>query len=215
MMQIKIFISLLKILIWNIMNVFLVSILFPLIVAVLIGIWTIIYRKYIEERPLLNLQIDVELPSQRIILHEKRHILSWRYECKLKNVSEYTARNISISEVSYERLPPLFDNINDKNQIFNEQNHLDKNEIMEFEISTSHITEPDELLRFTIENGEKIYMPGLKISRPEKHFRPDRLDGFYLLIKYYNSKGVPFYTLFKKTKMTKVNKYLRKKPNFE
>lgn len=194
------------------MNAFLVSIFCPLVVAALIGLWTIVYRKFIEERPILNLQISAELPSQRVIPYEGRHILAWRYECKLKNVSEYTARNISISEFSYEVLPPLFDDINSKNPIFNEQNHLDKNEIIEFEISTSHTTEPDELLRFMIKNGEKIYMPGLKIPYPEKHFRPNRLDGFYLLIKYYNSKGVPFYTLFKKTKTTKVNEYLRKEP---
>jgi hypothetical protein len=157
------------------------------------------------------LKISVELPAQRIIENHK-HVLTWRYECILKNNSEYTARNISMVEISYERLPLLFDHISNYDNLFNEQTHLEKNEEITFEISTSHITEPDELFKYTIENGTKIYIPGLKIPNPLKHFRPNGLDGFYLLFKYYNSQGVPFYTLFMKTKTTSKNIYLRKTP---
>jgi hypothetical protein len=193
------------------MNIVITSLLFPLIVAAVIALWTIIYRKFIEERPLLNLQISTELPAQRI-LPNNSHILMWRYECTLKNVSEYTARNISISEISYEGMPNLFENINKLSNIFNEQNHLEKNQELKFEIMTSHTTKPDELLKVIYENGSKVYLPGLKIPQPEKYFRPKRLDGFYLLITYHNSKGVSFYTRFKKTKEIKDNQYLRKPP---
>lgn len=196
------------------MNTILLYIGCPIIVAAIIGLWTFIYRKFIEERPVLNLQISVELPAQKV-RHDYSHILMWRYECTLKNISEYTARNISISEISYEGLPDLFENINRLSDIFNEQNHLDKNQEFKFEIVTSHTTKPDELMNVIYENNSKIYLPGLKINQPEKYFRPKRLDGFYLLIKYHNSKGVAFYTLFKSTKTIKDNKYLRKPPKID
>lgn len=193
------------------MNSLILSIICPIVVILIAWGSKFIYQKYYEERPKLNLQTSIELTSRKI-LPNKSHILTWRYECTLKNVSEYTARNISIGEITYDGTSPLFDGIVNGNKLFNEQSHLDKNEEIAFEISTAYLTKPDELMKYTIENGIKIYLPGIKIPNPEQYFRPKRLDGFYLLIKYYNSKGVPFYTLFKKTKTTKVNKYLRKEP---
>ena len=185
------------------MNSLILSIICPIVVILIAWGSKFIYQKYYEERPKLNLQTSIELTSRKI-LPNKSHILTWRYECTLKNVSEYTARNISIGEITYDGTSPLFDGIVNGNKLFNEE--------IAFEISTSYLTKPDELMKYTIENGIKIYLPGIKIPNPEQYFRPKRLDGFYLLIKYYNSKGVPFYTLFKKTKTTKVNKYLRKEP---
>ena len=192
------------------MENFIFYVVFPLVGMAVAWFSRTMYNKYVGERPKLNLQISTEFTSRRIFPNNS-YMLTWRYECILKNVSEYTAWNISISEVYHKDLLPLFDGVKEGNKMFGEQSHLDKNEEKRFEITTSFLTKPDELRRYTIENGEKTYYPGLSIPNPELYFRPKRLDEFSLLIRYQTSKRVSFYTLFKKRNKETINKYLRRK----
>lgn len=188
------------------MNNITLYVIFPLIVTATTWFSRTIYKKYISEHPKLNLQIRTG-PTSRKILPNNSCILTWKYECILKNVSEYIARNISISEIHQKDSFPLFDAIKDGNRILGEQSHLDKNEEIRFEISTSYLAQPNELPRYVTKDGKKVFLYG----NPELRLRPNKLDEFSLLIEYHNSKGVAFYTLFKKEKQGDKNEYTQRK----
>ena len=171
----------------------------PLIYLFLGWVAKYIFDKYFLIRPRIYFHLSKIFNEHSPLGNDfSQHKLIWRHECTLINNSEYAAYNITVYEAKCKKSRKIIDNKEEINRKFPKYNYLEKNEKKEFEIKTFHITEPDELLNFTIENGEKVYIPGFKISSPEIHFRPKELEDIKLIVKYKNSKGNSFYTKLRK-----------------
>lgn len=173
-----------------------------------------LYDKFVAIRPRLYLKLGNSLYAQNFLgFGDYRHKLTWRFECTIKNNSKYIAYDIEVIEVAARKKPFIF-NITDIIRELPPNNHIEANQTKEFEIATSFVTKPDELLRFTIEKGEKRYIPGLKIQNPEKELKPKELDQVRLILKYKNEKGKIFYTKFLKKGKIESNKLRSLKPFF-
>lgn len=191
-----------------------VLVVIPLVLA-FVGWWgKTRYDKYISIRPRLFLKLGNDLYSQKFFGYgDNRHKLAWRYECKLKNNSKYTAYDVEIIEVLTKK---------DRTAIFNEtdvvrslppNNHIAENNTKEFEIATSFITAPDALINVQIGNdGSRVVMPGMKIRNPEKALRPQELNDIKLIVKYRNEKGSVFYTKYTKKGKVESNSQCLYKP---
>lgn len=189
-----------------------IYIIIPLGVLFIGWLGKMLYDKYVAIKPRLFLKLGTTLYSQNFLgFGDNRHKLAWRFECIVKNNSKYTAYDVEVIEVAARKSPFIFN----KTDIIRElpaNNHIEANQTKEFEIATSFTTQPDELLSFTIENGEKIYMPGLKIQNPEKELKPKELGLVRLILKYKNEKGKVFYTKYIKKDKFESNKLRSIKP---
>lgn len=192
----------------------LIYIIIPLGLLFIGWLLKMLYEKHVAIRPRLFLKLGNSLYAQNFLgFGDNRHKLTWRFECTLKNNSKYTAYDVEVIEVAARKSPFIF-NTTDVIRELPNNNHIEANQAKAFEIATSFITEPDELLRFTIENGEKIYMPGLKVQNPEKELKPKELDNVKLILKYKNEKGKVFYTKYIKKGKIENNKLRSLKPFF-
>ncbi len=183
-------------------------IIIPLAILLITWLANYFYRNLILIRPRLHLKIGKTLYQQAFLgLEDGRHHLIWRHECVLKNNSEYPAYEIEIYEAHNKNANSIIDNFDEIKREIPINSHLASHETKEFIIKKEYTTEPDELLNFIIEDGNKVYLPGLKISNPQIYFKPKEFDDIKLIVKYKNSKGKLYYTKVSKKNKIEKNTY--------
>jgi len=170
------------------------TLLIPIILLILGWILKGIYDKYFSIKPRLFLRLGKPLYGQVIKGYDIGHDLTWRYECELKNNSKFDAYNIELFEVVSN--DEIISNKVELRYYFRENNHLGSNETQKFEIKKIISVDPEVLIKSTIEQGEKIIIPGSKVSNPELSLRPKCLNNIRLVIKYESEKGKTFYIKF-------------------
>jgi hypothetical protein len=176
----------------------------PLILLILGWVLKSAFDKYFSIRPRLYLSLGKRsYYMQKLIDYHIGHELSWRFESNIKNNSKYDAYNVQVLECKQNK---IITNRNEVNSHFPANNQILSKESLEFEIKNSIKTPPEILIRYTIENGEKIIIPGQKIQNPEEQLRPKELKRFKLYLKYQNERGKKFYTIYSRNNDHEKNK---------
>lgn len=172
----------------------------PTILVILPIIVLGIHKRHFEVKPKLLLKLGHPLYEQKFLGYsDGRHELKWRYECVITNNSIYPAYNIKIDGLKDDYSKILIkENVHLIKNKLPENNNLKEHEAIQLIIKTTHITKPYELLNYTIENGQRIILPGMKIENPEKVFKPVQLEDLKFVLTYKNSYGKTFYSTFEK-----------------
>lgn len=168
----------------------------PILLLIIGWILKSYYDKYYEIRPKLFLKLGNPLYGQKLLGLDVGHILTWRYEAKLKNNSKYDAYNIKLFELKSEDV--IISNVAELKYVFTENNHLSSNDLMKFEIKKQIEVDANVLIQSRMENGTKYIIPGLKIPDPQNVLKPEVLENIKLVVTFENEKGKKFYIKFTK-----------------
>ncbi|MEX2512357.1 MAG: hypothetical protein WD398_05585 [Cyclobacteriaceae bacterium] len=157
------------------------------------------FDKYFLLKPKLYLTMNGPMYGQKFINYEEGHELTWRYECVLKNNSNFDGFNIKITEQNPAiKQEGIISNKDEIKKAFRSNNHLSSKGSMEFEIKKTISINADVLIKSKIVDGVKEVYPGSKLHNPKEELKPAILDDFSLIIKYENEKGKSLYTKYRK-----------------
>jgi len=186
------------------------KIIIPIIILVLGWFLKSLFDKY-TLRPRLFLKLGQPLYQQDLTHNLSEYVLTWRFECSLKNNSKNDCYNITLHEFESKNQKIL--DFNYLKQKFPENNHLESNNGRDFEIRKQIRINSNILIDSEIDNlGRKIISPGIKIDRPDIRLKPKELNDITIIIKYNNEKGKSFYTKYTKKGDVEKNEFYLVKP---